>query len=101
MSPHSEELFENRFQTTLLNVETHFDTQIVFRDPTEAVLVPKTAENLSNQEMGGKSTEKICFLISFLFAELIFFSSANRSQNRDVRANCTEIMPDEQRSENL
>ncbi len=47
----------NRSQTTLLNVETHFDTQIVVRDPIEVILVRKTSENLSNRDFFGKSTE--------------------------------------------
>ena len=38
-------------------METHFDTQIVVRDLTEGILVPKTSENLSNRDFLGKSTE--------------------------------------------
>ena len=38
-------------------METHFDTQIFVRDRIEVILVPKTSENLSNQDLLGKSTE--------------------------------------------
>ena len=42
---------------TLLDVETHFDTQIILRDPIEVILVSKTSETVSNRDIGGKATE--------------------------------------------
>ena len=51
----------NRSQTTFLDVETYFDTQIVVRDHIKVILVPKSSENLSNRDFLGKATEMMRF----------------------------------------
>ena len=76
-------------QTTLLDVETHFDTQIVFRDHKEVILVAKSSENLSNADFLGKSTEMWCqdvkspFTFSITrFLKLLSVASVSRSAPR-------------------
>ena len=38
-------------------METHFDTQVVVRNHTEIILIPKNTENLSNQDKLAETTE--------------------------------------------